>query len=619
MANIVKLIEYFNCNVITENTFDKDKWIKLNKKAMKVGYWIHPNAANEYTEAFLKTKIVDYNSTFYKTFNDVVSKTRFELLCDQLLHYITTYGTDFNCGNGYVPNDGGINIESTFKNYKVIIGCTVDEMLEKCASLVYSGIALNQTTMKTVMDFIIETNKNFINVDNIKNREALVYFCAHTGILPNDPISLFRYIIYIVTGETVIIKNDRLIEMISFNSTKFDFSKLNESQMIGLASIFNRFKPLFLAFKHNKATWYTTDKNSETVKINTTNKSCINKLRKMSKKYHKPMVKSDINSIINTEYSINEIKRIISNVNSFKLISLINICREIMSNGKYVMYNIRNGKTFFTEANTQYNTAYIRMLNTVLMDEIRNRMADKTCYVKYPTNINIAAPTSEKNFIGNIPFGSNFEINENNYIGIYWRNEWGARDFDLSFTGMNGIHYGWNSGYYSQERDVIYSGDMTNAEPEAAEYFYFNKNTINGIFSVNRFNGEQNSQYRLVYGADSNPTNFGRGYIFDPSTLLFETDIISDNPMQNIGLVLNGKFYITNRTVGQGTVGSVYVTYKDNIIGALNSKLSNCISINELLEYCGFVDITTVEDPDENIDVIDFRNIDKQTLINLFA
>ena len=67
MPNIVRLIEYFNCNIITENTFDKDKWIKLNEKAMKVGYWIHPNAANQYTKAFLKTKIVDYNSTFYKT------------------------------------------------------------------------------------------------------------------------------------------------------------------------------------------------------------------------------------------------------------------------------------------------------------------------------------------------------------------------------------------------------------------------------------------------------------------------------------------------------------------------------------------------------------------------
>lgn len=114
----MKLIEYFNCSIITENTFDKDKWIKLNEKAMKVGYWIHPNAANQYIEAFLKTKIVDYNSTFYKTFNDVISKTRFELLCDQLLHYITTYGTDFNYGNGYVPNDGNINIQSTFKSIK---------------------------------------------------------------------------------------------------------------------------------------------------------------------------------------------------------------------------------------------------------------------------------------------------------------------------------------------------------------------------------------------------------------------------------------------------------------------------------------------------------------------
>ena len=38
---------------------------------------------------------MQYNSTFYKTWNDVTSKSRLHLLVDQLVHYMTTYGTDF--------------------------------------------------------------------------------------------------------------------------------------------------------------------------------------------------------------------------------------------------------------------------------------------------------------------------------------------------------------------------------------------------------------------------------------------------------------------------------------------------------------------------------------------
>lgn len=616
MAQIEKLIEFFNCNIITDENYSEDKWLKINKKAMKLGYWIAPNAVNKHIENFLSSKDINYNSTFYKTFNDVVSKTRFELLCDQLLHYFTTYGTDFSVGNGYVPNDGEIDIRTTFKNYKVITGCTAKDMYDKCASLLYSGIALKQSTMQVICDFIIETDKDSINVNDIKNREAQVYFCSKTNIFPDDPVALLRCIIFIATGQILLIKNQDLIGSIKLNSSKFDFRKLTEDQLIKLSTIFNRFKPLFLAFKHSISVYWDNDNYKTIIE---SNKSYINKIRRLSNKYHEPMRTAEINSIVSKEHSIDEIKNIISNVNNFKIISLINICREITSNSEYIMYNIRNGKSFFTTKNNKFNIDYVKMLNKVLMDELASRLSSKTCYVKYPKNVNIGAPTSEKNFVGNFPMGTNFVLDKNNYIGIYWRNEWGAHDFDLSFTSIDGTFYGWNSSYYSADQAVVYSGDMTNAYPEAAEYFYFNKAVKNGICSINRFNGRDGAKYKFIYGADSDGRKFKRGYIFDPASLIMETELVSDTPMQSLGIVIDGRFYVTNKGTGNRRIASCAGKYTDYVMGGFMSKLTNCISLNELLEYCGFVDIDTVENPDENIDIIDFRVLDKKTIIDLFA
>lgn len=602
---MITLIEYFNCNVVNNEKFTESEWIELNKKAMKVGYWIHRDAANSYIVKFINSKDINYNSTFYKTFNDVISKTRFELLSDQLLHYISTYGTGFSYGNGYVPNDGEIDLVSVFKNYKVIMPCTSTEMLEKCTNLINSGIALSKKTVFAVCDFIVDNNVGIIDIDAIKNREAQIYLSDKAGILPRNPISLFRYLVYKATGELMIVKNTDMYNKIKFSNTKFDLSKLDEDRLIALSTIFRRFKPLFLAMKYD---------------MSLHNEKYINKIRRFSNKYHKPMNKNALDSIFSTEHTIDEINNIISTITTFKIISLINLCREVLSNSENIVYNIRNGKSFFAEKSHKFNLDYIKMLNIVLMDEIKRRLANKTCYVKFDKQVTLAAPTSEKNFVGNLPFGTNFELGKNNFVGIYWRNEWGTYDFDLSCISIDGNRYGWNSEFYSKNMDVIYSGDMTNADPEAAEYFYFNTSITDAAFYINRFYGNEGSKYKFIYGKDNDQNKFmQQNYICDPTAIIAETEIISDSKMQTIGLVIDSRMYITNRSVGNNITSSAVTKHRKTIMDAFSAKLKNCISINELLEYCGFVDIDTVEMVDENIDVIDFRNISKSTLIELFS
>ena len=94
----VELVKLFKVTV--DGTGTAVDYDKINQLAMMRGYIVEPDACTSIVNDFIKSLECNINSTFYKTFEEVTSKTRFELLVDQLLHYMTTYGTDFSLGNG---------------------------------------------------------------------------------------------------------------------------------------------------------------------------------------------------------------------------------------------------------------------------------------------------------------------------------------------------------------------------------------------------------------------------------------------------------------------------------------------------------------------------------------
>ena len=132
----------------------------LQAEALKRGFIIHPEILNEDVAAFVKAESIDPNSTFYKAWDDVVSKDRWELFLDQVAHYSTTYGTDYTLsGNGYVPNDGADAPD--FSRYTVIRPISREELYKRCMGLVTSGIALNPVTVKAVSGEIVDYFKYF--------------------------------------------------------------------------------------------------------------------------------------------------------------------------------------------------------------------------------------------------------------------------------------------------------------------------------------------------------------------------------------------------------------------------------------------------------------------------
>ena len=182
-----KLIQLFN--KAPSCTCDLATFKAINEMAMKAGYLVHPDCCGSAEiKKFLENETYNPNSTFYKTFEDVVSKDRLELAFDQWIHYASTYGTGHTQeGNGYVPNDDHPVL--AFKKYKVILPATEEEIFDDCYGMLKSGIAINGNTLQLLMEYIKDYDfLNKVDVDEIANKEAQAIFAVQTGAYPKQPI-----------------------------------------------------------------------------------------------------------------------------------------------------------------------------------------------------------------------------------------------------------------------------------------------------------------------------------------------------------------------------------------------------------------------------------------------
>lgn len=645
-ATIRPLIEMFNvCPDTNEAYNNPDVARSVIRKGLEKGYLIHPNCANSYANAFLSTIDMQYNSTFYKTWSDVENKSRLELLIDQLIHYMSTYGTCF-MGNAYVPNvyEG----EPEWTTYKVISNITYTDLFDKCYDMLCSGIALKSDTVKTLCEYIIEwceftgEPSHYPNLDNIKNREAMVILSDRLGILPRDGQKLFAFLVYKATGETMIIKNRAMRNLIKRNLSKIDemFLTLNDKQLIALASVYNRYKELFLAMK------------------NQFTRTTINKIARLSKKHHKPMVRGYWENILNMspDQIMKTIHLHINEVSNYKLVQIMQAVQErllVANENGQTMYLVRNGKIYVKDATITNNTVgaarkYIEWHQVYLVcrNQLIENLSKKKCAVKFPEYYELTCPTSEKNFIGNFPMGTSCALGKESVIGIYWRNSWGTRDFDLSYEGIDGTRIGWNHDFKTGNGNVIFSGDMTDAPNGANEVIKFiGDDIINGIVNVNRYNGQPGSKYRLFFGIDTRKNPFDRTmakYVVDPNNIQLEAEMNQgEMSQQALGIILNRKFYFFDMACGYSAVktavriskmrsdginkynGPGYwnwysnggdIAGQDGLIEILNRKTRSLLPLKQTLLDAGFWEATK-----DDIDVLDLTNIDRNTIIDLFS
>lgn len=571
--NINKLIDYFKVAPTDGKKIDVMDCIS---KCARYGYIPQPECCTQEVLNYVESKDWNPNSTFYKTWSDITEKSRFELFIDQLIHYASTYGTDFK-EESYIPNHDPIKIN--YNTYTVIEAIEPTKLAEKCFDLLKSGIALSSDMVVSCVDWIehcfVEYDWGF-DASEIKNREAMTLICKRFNIFPAKGQDMILYFLNLINGATMLVQSHRDISMIKerikyhtrCGANPVDLGKLTEKQMIELAKVFYRYKKFLLTLRYNNL-----------------NRQIINKIRRMAPKYHSPMrmgfwegLTSWTRDYVDLNID-NELEKLDNPFKIVRLIQMLNIRQKQNQNRDNRVFFIRNGKTYVKDAYPSMPLWLLEVKNKLrnrLVKLVRPQVEGK--FIKFPENIVLTVPVSEKKFFGNIPFGSYAHFADaDNFFGVYWRNEWGTRDFDISFVDKNGYKIGWNAGYNSH--GIVFSGDMTNADPEATEMFYIKKGMPDGTIYLNRYHGSDGSKYQLFFG-QQHIKNLKLNYMVDPNNISLRVDGVSDSAQQIVGQVYNNKIYFLTTGLGNTRVSN-------KATNELSNMLDSYMDLKELLLNAG--------------------------------
>jgi hypothetical protein len=529
----------------------------------------------------------ELNKTFHKSWAKVQNSSRYQLAIEQILHYLSTYGTMFE-GEIYIPDEVLDIPEVTKLKVNVIQALPKAEIVKKCLDVLRSGIALKEATLNAVFELLKDLEYSFKGNEGIRNKEALIKIADWFGIYPKDQVEFLRYLVFKATASTLLIKDRKTLEMIKASS----FNPGPAIKAFGekeLSEIFNRFKPIFLAFKSKCP-------------------SEINKLSRYSKTYHKPMYQNPINLV--TSELLNAKDPALKNATTFALFKALQACYSRLNGQEAFTYHIRNGRSYTVERKNSGNV--MRENFTTILIELSSRLPKgKSVYI--PEGVVFALPTSEKMFIGNIPTGTTV-TGESLNVGIYWRNEWGARDLDLSAMSIDGKKVGWNATYHNEE--FTYSGDVTSAPNGAVEYLRVGKIKSNYLLNVNVFSGQDSSKYKIIVGKGS---DVDKNYMMDPNKVDYETLCETPQKQTCVGLVSPVEGNTSKFTFFNFGSGNMNVSGDSEVsrlrIKALVQRWEHSPSLNQLFDVLGWHSVETPDEADYNLS---FDNLTKDTFLDMF-
>jgi hypothetical protein len=542
------------------------------------------------------------NASFHKSWQKVLTASGFELAMEQLLHYLSTYGLE-SLGLShpdliYIPNEVLNTLEPL--PLRVIRGVSRDELISRTFKLLSSGAALKQETISLAFDLLDELDYVFTGSEDIHNREAKVYAIERTGILPTNPMDLFRWFVYKATGETLLIKNDALIEKIK--NSGYTLPDLSDFQQTTLAAHFNRLKPLWLAFKHSDAN----------------NPAIVNSISKLSKKVHKPLAVNLLNNVSKVNTAA-EFSATFPSATIFQLVRAFNhLMVRLSSDNDAQLYLVRNGKGFAKEKPTKRSVIFYETLATLLLQEIRARFTYEKIYV--PQNVDYAIPTSEKQFVGMIPINTEIRIPKGEsfgLVGIYWEDGQERTDLDLRADSTSDS-VGWNSMYRNTNEDfegIAHSGDVTAAPQGASEWLYHNKITDTYSVKINSYSADENHPFKLIVGYGD---NVKKDYVIDPNRVIFKADLSMVQEEITLGILApteNGSsFYLSGAATGNRSVG------RDNRISqiarqALIKQTKNVLRLSDLL---ALTDGSALSPEEAKYDLTPV-SLTKDSFLNLFT
>lgn len=649
---------------------------ELLEKTIKRGFIFSPEIIYNYSNYDELIKLVEevfgitgekVNASFHKSWKKVKEADIEQLIVEQIAHYLTTYGKkdpaiyilqkehleNWNVDNlgkkVFNLNDFDI-IKSTDKDYiyipkevleipeinrdpynfpgkidgiklVVIKGYTKQELRDKLLKLLNSGIALKEDTITNAADVALFVDVNREEVEKIKNKEVRVILYNYLGMVPKAPVEFLRYAVYISTDKTLLIKSKELINEIKENKN-IKIVKLfkeydKKYELKRLAEIFYRFKPIFLAFRTNREL-----------------KSIVNKIRKLAVHCHKPMLedylntitakikKSEIDAYDDEHLDKSKLEIELKRVNIFRKIRLAYALKFRTKNVDSILYRIRNGKAYATDFHFEKREVAKRFLAIVIdsiVKDVSKNVKGKKIYI--PDYINYSLPATEKQFTGNFPSGTYISIPNDMIVGIHWENvKHNTIDLDLSLISPSVGKIGWDSNYRTEDRGILFSGDITNALNGAAELFYIQRQLKDSfILFLNYYNydSEVKVPFKIIV-AKEEAKDFGENYMVNPNNIVSVVQSEISQRQKILGLLITtsekSRFYFVETSIGM-SITSSNSKYVENARKYLMGFYQNSIELEDILLKAGAF-LTNDVKADYDIDLSP-ESLEKDSILNL--
>jgi len=574
---------------------------ELLEKTVKRGFVFSPEVIYNYSNYDELIKLVEgvfgitgekVNASFHKSWKKVKEADIEQLIVEQIAHYLTTYGKkdpisylfqkehlenwkvdnlsekilsleDFDSDKiydkdyVYLPKEALDIPDIDIDEIKLVVikGYTKQELKDKLLKLLNSGIALKEDTINDVVDVAMYVNVTGEDIEDIKNKEVKVILYEYLNIFPANPVEFLRYVVYVATDETLLIKSPELIAKIK-EGKNIKIAKLFQRYSMTqglekLGEMFYRFKPIFLAFRTNR-----------------TLKSMINKIRKMAIQYHKPMPEDYLNEItakikVGEVIDVDRLKSELGRINTFRKIRLAYALKFRTKDVDSILYRIRNGKAYATDFNFKNKIVAKHVLAIVLdsiTENIGKNVKGKKIYI--PNYINYSLPATEKQFTGNFPSGTYISIPNDMIVGIYWENvKPYTVDLDLSLISPAG-KFGWDSMYRDEEGSILFSGDITNAPDGATELFYIQrqlKDSFILFLNYYNYNSEIKVPYKIIV-AKEKAKDFGENYMVNPNNIVSVVQSEISQKQKILGLLITtineSRFYFAETSIGMSITSS---------------------------------------------------------------
>lgn len=375
----------------------------------------------------------------------------------------------------------------------------------------------------------------------------------------------------------------------------------------------------------------------------------INTIRKKADKYHKPLSinKLDRLTCASVQIEDEELIKALDQITVFREIRIFNGLAYALDEERSILYRIRNGKSFATkrdELNAD-ETEQIAKRHALVYQHLIGRLRPHLSGKKIAVNkdINYKAPTSEKQFVGNFPCGSSIEVKRESDVlfGIHWMNvetqnkdseDNGRVDLDLHLQNLE-MSFGWNSAYRSEGKEILFSGDMTDAPaPDGASELFYISQDMNStfMFTINKYtDNDSKIPFEIVLAkakAGLSQEELEGKHLLDPNDIILKIPMEMENGefMMRLGFVYAAEDSIkvvfdsfkSRRTIISDNEDPVFT----DTFNYLTAYQKASLSLKELLEKCGGEIIEadeseTIENADHDLRL---NRLSKDTIISLF-